>query len=129
MTVGAVTVSAVLGANLGRGAGRLDVAGGTTTVNVTLDGNVDITGIVRKLEGGRLTPVPGVDVVYYVGGIPLGLSVSDALGQYRLLGVPAGAYRLEAGLNTRDKTSLNGNSVAGQKLVQNLVIEVLGYSS
>ena len=129
MTVGAVTVTAVHGANLGRGAGRLDVAGGSATVNVTLDGNVDITGVVRKLEDGVLTPVPGVDVVYYVGGTPLGLSVTDALGQYRLLGVPAGPYRLDAGINQRDKTSLTGNSVAGQKLVRNLVIEIRDYSS
>ncbi len=129
MTVGAVTVTAVLGANLGRGAGRLDVAGGSTTVNVTLDGNVDITGVVRKLEDGVLTPVPGVDVVYYVGATPLGVSVSDSFGNYKLLGVPAGPYRLDAGLNQRDRTSLVGNSVAGQKLVQNLVIEVKDYSS
>ncbi len=129
MTVGAVTVAAVHGASLGRGAGRLDVAGGSTTVNVTLDGNVDITGVVRKLEDGVLAPVPGVDVVYSVGGTPLGLSVTDALGQYRLLGVPAGPYRLEAGINQRDKTSLEGNSVAGQKLVQNLVIEIRDYSN
>jgi hypothetical protein len=129
MTVGAVTVTAVLGANLGRGAGILDATGDTTTVNVTLDGNVDITGVVRKLEDGVLTPVPGVDVVYYVGGTPLGLSVTDSLGQYRLLGVPAGPYKLEAGLNQRDKTSLTDHSVAGQKLVQNLVIEVKDYSS
>ncbi|HEX9765472.1 MAG TPA: carboxypeptidase regulatory-like domain-containing protein, partial [Nitriliruptorales bacterium] len=129
MTVGAVTVTAVHGANLGRSAGRLDVAGGSTTVNVTLDGNVDITGSVRKLEDGVLTPVPGVDVVYYVGSTALGVSVTDSQGQYRLLGVPAGPYRLEAGLNQRDKTSLIGNSVAGQKLVQNLVIEIRDYAS
>jgi len=129
MTVGAVTVTAVHGANLGRGAGRLDAAGGSATVNLTLDGNVDITGVVRTLDDGVLTPVPGVDVVYYVGGTPLGLSVTDSFGQYRLLGVPAGPYRLDAGLNQRDKTSLTGNSVAGQKLVQNLVVEIRDYAN
>ncbi len=129
MTVGAVTATAVLGANLGRAAGRLDVAGGTTTVDITLDGNVDIRGSVRKLENGVLTTVSGVDVVYYRAGQPLGLSVTDSQGQYRLLGVPAGPYTIGVGLNRRDKTSVEGNSVAGQKLVQNLVIEVLDYSS
>ncbi|MBN2370855.1 MAG: Ig-like domain-containing protein, partial [Vicinamibacteria bacterium] len=129
MTVGAVTVTAVLGPNLGRGAGRLDVAGGTTTVDVTLDGNVDFTGVVRKLEDGVLTPVPGVDVVYYRENKPLGLSVTDSYGQYWLLGVPAGSYRLETGLNQRDKASATGQSVAGQKLVQDLVIPILDYSN
>ena len=129
MTVGAVAVTAVLGPNLGRGAGRLDVAGTSTTVDVTLDGNVDIRGSVRKLEDGVLTPVPGVDVVYYRSGQPLGISVTDSQGQYRLLGVPAGPYVLAAGLNTRDKTSVNGNSVAGQSLVQNLVIEIRDYAT
>src|SRR5262249_38793249 len=129
MTVGAVTVTAVLGANLGRAAGRLDNAGGTTTLDVTLDGNVNITGTVRKLENGVLTPVPGVDVVYYRQGSPMGLSVTDSFGAYRLLGVPAGPYRLDAGLNQRDKTSVSGNNVAGQQLVQNLVIEIRNYSN
>jgi hypothetical protein len=129
MTVGAVTATAVLGTSLGRAAGRLDAAGGTTTVDVTLDGRVDLTGVVRKLDGGVLTAVPGVDVVYYLGNTPLGISVTDSLGQYRLLGVPAGPYTLAAGLNQRDKTSLDGNSVAGQKVVQNLVIEIRDYSS
>ena len=129
MTVGAVTVTAVLGSSLGRAAGRLDAAGGTTTLDVTLDGKVDLTGVVRKLEDGVLTPVPGVDVVYSLGSTPLGISVTDSQGQYRLLGVPAGPYTLAAGLNQRDKTSLDGNSVAGQKLVQNLVIEIRDYSN
>ena len=129
MTVGAVTVTAVLGANLGRAAGRLDAAGGTTAVDITLDGKVDLTGVVRKLEDGVLSPVPGVDVVYYLGSNPLGVSVTDSQGQYRLFGVPAGPYTLAAGLNQRDKASLDGNSVAGQELVQNLVIEIRDYSS
>jgi hypothetical protein len=88
-----------------------------------------MTGVVRVLDKGVLTPVPGVDVVYYREGSPLGVSVTDSEGRYRLLGVPAGEYRLEAGLNTRDRTSLTGHSVAGQNLVQNLVIEILDYES
>jgi hypothetical protein len=117
--VGPVAVTAVLGANLGRNAGRLDAAGGTTTVDVTLDGNVDLTGSVRRLEDGVLTPVPGVDVVYYVGSTALGLSVTDSQGQYRLLGVPAGPYRLEAGItNAQDGLiSQRGRAAARQNLV------------
>ncbi len=98
-------------------------------MDVTLDGNVDITGVVSTLKDGVLSAVPGVDVVYYVGSQPLGLSVTDALGHYRLLGVPAGPYTLRVALNQRDKTSVSGNSVAGQKLVQDLVIAIQDSSS
>ena len=93
------------GANLGRGAGRLDAAGGTTTVTSPSTATSTSRASCASSRTASSTPVPGVDVVYYVGGMPLGVSVTDAQGQYRLLGVPAGPYRLEAGLNQRDKTA------------------------
>lgn len=122
VTVGGVAVSAALGTHLGRAAGRIPSAGATATVDVTLDGDVRVHGVVSVLAGAVTRPVADVLVTYSQGATVLGFTVTDTQGRYELDGLPPGAYRLEAALNTRDHASVVGTAQAGDVLERDLVI-------
>ncbi|MGE0454288.1 MAG: carboxypeptidase regulatory-like domain-containing protein [Vicinamibacteria bacterium] len=131
IAVGPVAVRAAAGASLGRAAGRIERAGTVATVDVTLDGGAtSVAGTVRKLEGGVLSPLPGIDVVLSVpdgvfGSIALGLVRADAEGRYLFESTPAGAFSVAAALNQRDRASRAGIGVAGSPLTGfDLLIEV-----
>lgn len=130
ITVGPVSVTAVKGTVQGRASGRVDRAGTTATVDVTIDGGVvrRVSGTVRKLEKGVLSAIPGVAVVYSVqvsgSGVPVAVATADAEGRYLVENVPPGNYWIDAGLNTRDRTQVSGVAAAGAEIVRDLLIEV-----
>ena len=67
IAVGPLNVRASKGDSLGHSAGRLDRAGTTATVNVTMDGGqVSVSGTVRRAADGVTAPVPGANVVYWL---------------------------------------------------------------
>ncbi len=127
ITVGPVTVRAAKGTVAGQSAGRIDRAGSSATVDVTLDaGTVRVSGTVTKLEGGESAPLPALNVYYYLTGYgpPMGAAVTDANGHYSMSGLPSGSYAVEASLNTRDRARLTGIAAPGDDFVQNLVIAI-----
>jgi hypothetical protein len=129
VTVGPVSVTAGKGIALGRAAGRIDRAGGVATVDVTLDGgSVRASGTVHKLEHGRLSVIPNLQVVFRVPGPardePVGVTTTDGTGHYVFTGMPTGAFTIDAALNTRDRASHSGISSAGQDVQADLLIVV-----
>jgi hypothetical protein len=121
ITVGSVHVTAAKVASVGRGAGRIDRAGGTATIDLTLDGGaVAVAGTVRKIEEGVSTVVPGLQVVYWAkdGGsfVPVAVTQTSSTGAYAFNGMPVGEYRVEAALNTRDRGETSGVAAAGDHL-------------
>lgn len=122
LTVGPVNVTAAKGIFVGHGAGRLDRAGTTSVVDVTLLGpSVSVSGVVEKLQDGERTLVPGVQVLYYVadtGETPalVGVRETDATGAYAFHDMPPGSFRIQAALNTRDYASITGTATAGDQL-------------
>lgn len=123
ITVGSVIVRAVKGINLGLAAGNIDRAGATSIIDVTLDGGtVQVTGTVQKIENGVTSTVPGVPVIYYVNGTPVGATKTGDDGTYVLAGMPVGSYRIVTGLNTRDTAEEEGVAAANDHLEKNLTI-------
>ncbi len=130
ITVGPVNVSAAKGTSLGHSAGRIDRAATTATVDVTLDGgSVGVHGVVRKLEDGVTSAVPGAVVVYYWkdasgNGTAVGATTAGADGSYSLASLPTGPYELVATLSARDQARVDGVAAAGDDLAVDLVIAV-----
>ena len=130
ITVGPVNVSAAKGASLGHSAGRIDRAGTTATVDVTLDGgSVRVHGVVRKVENGAAGSVPGAVVVYYWkdafgNRTAVGATTTAADGSYALASLPTGPYDLVAALNTRDQARVSGVAAAGDDLAVDLAISI-----
>lgn len=130
ITVGPVSVKAVKGASLGRGTGRIDRAGTSAVVNLTLDGGaVRINGTVRRIEGGTTTPVSDLQVVYYAGSVPVAVVRTALDGSYAFDGMPTGNYSIVAALNTRDKGTVAGVAAAGDNLRRDIAIEIGGYGT
>jgi hypothetical protein len=130
ITVGPVNVSAGKGVSLGHSAGRIDRAGTTATVDVTLDGgSVKVHGTVQKIENGVAGTVPGAVVIYYWkdgsgNRTAVGATTTGADGSYSLASLPTGPYDLVAALNSRDQTSVSGVAAAGDNLTVNVAITV-----
>ncbi len=122
ITVGPVTVRAVKGVSLGNSPGNIERAGTTAVVNVTLNsGAVNVTGIVTQVQGGVVSPVAGEPVVYYLtpantNAFAVGVAKTSITGSYSLTGMPPGAYRIEAAVNTQLSTSQTGVAAAGDNL-------------
>jgi len=132
LTVGPVNVRAIKGAAAGRNSGRIDRAGSTATVNLTLDGGaVRAKGFVRRVQGSDVQALPALQVVYFVksaaGGdlVPVAVDETDTTGAFEFEGMPVGEYRIEAALNTRDRGSVTGIAAAGD-LVQKDIAIVIG---
>ncbi|MEA2465193.1 MAG: large repetitive protein, partial [Acidobacteriota bacterium] len=67
IAVGTVRIVAAKGTGAGRAAGRLDRAGTTATINVTLDGGVvNAKGKVYRVERGVSSVIPQLQVVYSI---------------------------------------------------------------
>src|SRR6185436_3597835 len=127
MTVGPVTVRAAKDLSIGQAAGRVERAGTTAVIDVSLESEtVQISGKVTKLENGKTTVLPGVYVYFYLAGYgaPMGFAQTDAAGNYVLSGLPAGAYTVQAALNLRDTASATGISAPRAVIVHNLVIAI-----
>lgn len=130
ITVGPVNVSAAKGVSLGHSAGRIDRAGTTATVDVTLDGgSVSAHGVVRKIENGVASTVPGAVVIYYwkdgLGNrTAVGSGITGADGSYSLASLPTGPYDLVAALNTRDLATVSGVAAAGDHLAVDVAIAI-----
>ena len=124
ITVGQVNVSAAKGAFAGKTSGRIDRAGTTAEIDVTLNGgSAEVSGKVWKVEDGLRKVVPGIPVVYYVpatlGGVPsvpVAAMETRADGTYAFTKLPSGPFRIDAALNTRDRASLSGTVGGGETL-------------
>ena len=125
ITVGPVNVRAGGTSGIGSGAGRIDRPGTPAVVDILLDSDAArIHGTVRAYVNNVLSPVPGLQVLYYLDGGLLGAAHTDGAGAYVFESVPVGAFRLEAALNTRDKVRYEGIASVGADIEANLVIEV-----
>jgi hypothetical protein len=117
ITVGAVSVSAVKGTGVGRAAGSIARAGGSATVDVTIDsGAASVSGKVFSEEGPTISTVPGITVVFETDGLPIAVTTTDSDGDYRFDGVPAGPFKVKAALNARDRDEAAGVLAAGAPL-------------
>ena len=110
ITVGPVAVHAASGQGVGSGAGRIDRPGTPAVVDITLDDNaVRVSGTVYKADPNepdpkkRTTVVPGIQVLYHLGGQLVGATETDAAGHYVFESLPAGVFTVSAALNTRDR--------------------------
>ncbi|MCG8556583.1 MAG: carboxypeptidase-like regulatory domain-containing protein, partial [Proteobacteria bacterium] len=126
ITVGQVSVTAAKGTGVGRASGNVGRAGGTASVDVTLDGSAtSVAGQVRIVEGVEQREGVGVTVVYEAKGTTIAVTQTDRAGAFSFENVPAGPFTLKAALNTRDSAKIHGTAVAGQPLTgQVLVIHV-----
>jgi protocatechuate 3,4-dioxygenase beta subunit len=129
IAVGTVRIVAAKGTGAGRAAGRLDRAGTTATINVTLDGGaVNAKGKVYRVERGVSSVIPQLQVVYSVkeGGsyLPIAVTESTPTGDYSFTGMPTGEYRISAALNTRDRGEFTGTAAAGQTVTRDVIITI-----
>lgn len=126
ITVGQVSVQAAKGTGVGQSSGNIPRAGATATVNVTLDGGAgSVAGRVLVEEGTLSTPVPGLQVVLEVANTPIAVTATDNEGRYLFSSVPAGAFKVKAAMNVRDRGEAAGFVAAGDALVGiDLVISV-----
>ena len=129
VAVGTVRVTAAKGAGAGRSAGRLDRAGTTATIDVTLDGgSVNARGKVYRVERGVSTVVPQLHVVYSVKEdgqyLPVAVSETTTTGEYSFTGMPTGEYLIRAALNTRDHGQFTGTAAAGQTITRDVIISI-----
>ncbi|HEX6096863.1 MAG TPA: carboxypeptidase regulatory-like domain-containing protein [Thermoanaerobaculia bacterium] len=129
VAVGTVRVTAAKGAGAGHSAGRLDRAGTTATINVTLDGgSVNAKGKVYRVERGVSTVIPQQPVVFSIkqGGeyLPVAVAETSTTGNYEFTGMPTGEYRISAALNTRDKGEFTGTAAAGQTVSRDVIISI-----
>lgn len=129
VAVGTVRVTAAKGAGAGHSAGRLDRAGTTATIDVTLDGgSVNAKGKVYRVEQGVSTVIPQIPVVFAIneGGqyLPVAVSETTTTGDYSFTGMPTGEYRISAALNTRDKGEFTGTAAAGQTVTRDVIISI-----
>lgn len=130
VAVGTVRVTAGFGASVGRATGRIDRAGTTATINVTLDGgSVNFSGRLYRSEQGVNTLLPGLQVVYHAKDngifVPIAVATTDVSGAFRFNGMPTGDYLIKAALNTRDRAEVTGVAAAGQSISRDLIITIL----
>lgn len=131
LTVGPIVVRAGKGVALGSQPGRIERAGTTATVDITLDGQAArVSGTVYKLENDEQEPVPGVSVLFkhLSAGDPygqiLGATTTAADGTYAFDGVPVGQFEVSAALNQRDRDAKQGVAVAGAPVSKDLLIVI-----
>ncbi len=121
ITVGGISVSASKGTSAGYSAGRIDRAGTTAQIDVTLDGGtVSISGTVTRYINGADVPAAGAIVRYDVGGVTAGVTTADGKGKYKLTGLPVGQFTIAAQLDAYTFTSASGTASANQVLVRDL---------
>ncbi|HVN13858.1 MAG TPA: carboxypeptidase regulatory-like domain-containing protein, partial [Kineosporiaceae bacterium] len=116
LAVGPVSVTAALGTALGRAAGRIDRAGTTDTVDVTLDsGAVKVAGVVWKVENGKSSAAPGALVVYSIqpdgspSWLPVGVTYTGTDGSYAMT-VPGGKYSITASVDQAHSAEIHGTA-------------------
>ena len=133
ITVGGVSVVAGIRDSIGRAFGRIDRAGTTATVNVRIEsGSAQVSGTVRRLTNGELTPVGGAVVTYSVrpdvtGSYRVVAAAYTAVdGSYKFTGLTSGAYIIEVRTG-REYASLTGTINPGQ-VVDNANVVVEGQS-
>lgn len=125
ITVGAVSVNAAKGAGVGVASGSIARAGGSAIVDVTLDsGGGALSGKVVVVEGSETRPAAGVSVVFEAQGVPVAVAQTNPLGQYELVSLPVGPFKLKAALNTRDRAEASGVLVAGTPGKVDLVVQL-----
>jgi hypothetical protein len=130
ITVGPVNVTAFKGVNLGRAAGNIERAGTTIVVPVTLNGGaVNVTGTVTQSQGGVVTPIAGMPVVYYLTGTvqgrtAVGVATTAIDGSYSIKGMPTGPYDVVAQFNGNLSADQAGVAAAGDNLTIPLQIVI-----
>jgi hypothetical protein len=117
ITVGQVNVRAAKGTGVGSASGSIGRAGSTADVDITIDsGAGSVAGHVRSDDGTTSGPVAGISVVFEAEGTPVAVTQTDALGAYAFTGVPAGAFKIKAAMNKRDRAEVTGTLAAGDAL-------------
>lgn len=129
LTVGVVNVRAAKGISGGRTTGNIPRAGDTGTANLTLDGGtVNVSGIVRKVDGATTAPLGGAVVVYYLREsttyTAVGVTKTRPDGSYDIPALPVGPFRIEAFINAQSKGSVEGVAAAGDTLVRDVAIVI-----
>jgi hypothetical protein len=125
ITVGPIVVKAAKGVAIGSTPGRIERAGTTATVDLTLDGKAArVYGVVYKLENGKQTTVPGVYVFFKHDGQVLGATTTGADGSYAFDEVPAGQFEVSAAINARDRDAKQGVAVEGTSVSKDLLIVI-----
>ncbi|HSB36302.1 MAG TPA: carboxypeptidase-like regulatory domain-containing protein, partial [Thermoanaerobaculia bacterium] len=126
ITVGPVSVRAAKGIAAGLGAGRIDRAGTTATVDVLLDtGSVTWSGVVRTKKGAAPAVVaPGAQVVYSIDDTPVGVTRTDATGKFAFAAMPAGSTRVDAAISIEEKARVSRVTAEGDEVVQDVLIVI-----
>ena len=129
ITVGPITVRAAKQTSQGHSGGRIERAGTTTQVDVTLDGGtVSIKGVVTTLNGAVRKPAPQVIVAYYLAGgsspQAVAFTTTNNLGYYEMSGLPTGAFQVRATLDLYSHAMIDGTAVAGDTLVRDIAISL-----
>jgi protocatechuate 3,4-dioxygenase beta subunit len=128
VTVGAITVTAARQTSAGHSAGRIDRAGTTARVDITLDGGtVTVSGKVETVAGdGTRTPVPHATVVYRIPPgaprQPVGFTTTNDKGEYTLAGMPTGEFTVEATVDFYTHGSISSTASAGESLTIDIPI-------
>ena len=127
LPVGTISVTAAKGGGVGRSTGTIGQAGGTTVVDVVVDaGSVTVSGFIMRMDGAVAKPVPGAIVVYFIrdpgsaSSSPVGWARSGADGAYRIEGVPAGTYRVEARGPNGERQAMEGTSASGDDITADM---------
>jgi uncharacterized repeat protein (TIGR01451 family) len=117
ITVGQLSVSAVRGNSAGASSGRLDRAGTTTTIDVTLDGGtVQVSGRVLLDEDGTVSPVAGVPVVFSLASSgALAVAATRPDGSYTFEGMPVGSFVISAALDASRQAAIQGVGASGDR--------------
>jgi hypothetical protein len=127
LPVGGVTVNAARHTSAGHAAGRIDRAGTTATVNVTLDGGtVKAAGRVMTRRGLVVSPLAGQPVVYRLtqSNAVVGVAHTDTNGRYSMTGLPTGTFTISATFENHS-AMVSGIAAAGDDLKdRDLVIEL-----
>ena len=120
ITVGAVTVKAAKGSNVGTATAQIGRAGTLGHADLTLNSaTFSVSGKVEALESGVRKPAAGALVVF-TGPDPVtnqprdaAFMFADANGLYAFTSMPTGSYFIRAQLTSGEKAQITGISGAG----------------
>ena len=128
LPVGLVSVKAGFGTGLGNATGRVERAGTSARVDVTLDsGAVTVSGSFMQVKDGDALPVPGALMSFLVTGGPAGFVFTDEAGAFRFEGMPVGNFTIQGRGNGPFGAATafsNGVAAAGQTIDNVVLVHV-----
>ena len=128
LPVGLVSLKAGRGTGLGSATGRIERAGTTARVDLTLDsGAVAVSGYFWQVKDGVQQPVASALISFLTTGGAAGYVFTDEAGSYRFEGMPVGNFTIQGRGNGpfgEATASLNGFAAAGQKIENFVLVHV-----